>query len=94
MKKIFSARQKAAVALEAIKGMKTSNQLAGEYEAHPIQIGMWKKRLMEYAHELFKDERKKNENDAQLELIDKLYKVIGQRDIEIEWLKKKLRLEP
>lgn len=93
MKKIFTPRQKAIVALEAIKGLKTSNQLAGEYETHPIQIGMWKKRLTEYAHELFKDERKRNENNNQ-ELIDKLYKTVGQRDMEIEWLKKKLRIEP
>ena len=92
MKKIFTPRQKAAVALEALKGVKTSNQLAGDYEAHPIQIGIWKKRLAENAHCVFSDEKKKTEAD-QHELIDRLYKIIGQRDIEIEWLKKKLHLE-
>lgn len=93
MKKIFTPRQKAVVALEALKGIKTSNQLAGAYEAHPVQIGMWKKRLTENAHEVFSNEKKKAEAD-QYELIEHLYKTIGQRDVEIEWLKKKLHLEP
>jgi len=79
--------------MEALKGVKTSNQLAGEYAAHPVQIGMWKKRLSQNAHEVFSDGKKRAENDQQ-ELIDRLYKVIGQRDVEIEWLKKKLHLEP
>jgi hypothetical protein len=43
MKKVFTPKQKAQVALEAIKGMKALNQLASEYEAHPIQVGLWKK---------------------------------------------------
>ena len=92
MKKIFTPWQKAAVALEALKGMKTSNQLAGAYEAHPIQIGMWKKRLLENAHMVFSNEKKQADKNQQ-ELIDRLYKVIGQRDVEVEWLKKKLHLE-
>jgi len=93
MKKIFTPRQKASVALESVKGVKMPNQLAGEYEIHPIQIGIWKKRLLENAHEIFSDKRKRAENEQQ-ELTDRLYKVIGQRDVEIEWLKKKLHLEP
>ncbi len=40
MKKIFTPRQKAALAIEAVKEIKTPNQLAGEHEAHPIQIGV------------------------------------------------------
>ena len=93
MKKIFTPRQKAAIALEALKGVQSPNQLAGVHEAHPVQIGMWKKRLTENAHEVFSNEKKKVDAD-QHELIERLYKTIGQRDVEIEWLKKKLHLEP
>jgi len=32
MKKIFTPRQKAVVALESMQGVKMPNQLAGEYE--------------------------------------------------------------
>jgi len=34
---------KAKVALESIKGEKTSAELASEYEVHPQQIRKWKK---------------------------------------------------
>ena len=35
---------KAKVALEALKGQKTVNEIAAEYEVHPSQINIWKKR--------------------------------------------------
>lgn len=92
MKKIFSPKQKAIVALEAIKGMKTTNQLSSHYEVHPTQVGLWKKALTENAEQIFSD-RRKNENREQEELIERLYKTIGQRDIELDWLKKKLHIE-
>ena len=92
MKKIFSPKQKATVALEAIKGIKTTNQLSSHYEIHPTQVGLWKKALMENAERVFSDKRK-NETKDRDELIERLYTTIGQRDIELEWLKKKLRIE-
>ena len=92
MKKIFSPKQKATVALEALKGMKTINQLSNHYEIHPTQVGLWKKALTENAEHIFSDKRK-NETKEKDELIERLYKTIGQRDIELEWLKKKLHLE-
>lgn len=92
MKKIFSPKQKAIVALEAIKGMKTTNQLSSHYEVHPTQVGLWKKALTENAEQIFSD-RRKNENREQEGLIERLYKTIGQRDIELDWLKKKLHIE-
>jgi transposase-like protein len=91
MKKLFSPKQKAHIALEAIKGVKPMSALASEYEAHPIQIGIWKKTLLEHAEQIFSDKRKRNE-EAQQALTDRLYQVIGQRDIELDWLKKKLHL--
>lgn len=92
MKKVFTPKQKAHVALEAIKGQKSISELASEYEVHPIQIGVWKKALAEHAEHIFSDKRK-NEERSQQELIDRLYKTIGQRDIELDWLKKKLHLD-
>ena len=92
MKRLFSPKQKAHIALEAVKGLKPMSVLASEYEAHPIQIGIWKKALLEHAEQVFSDKRKKAEQ-TQLELVDRLYRIIGQRDIELDWLKKKLRLE-
>ncbi|TSD08463.1 MAG: transposase IS3/IS911 family protein [Parcubacteria group bacterium Greene0714_4] len=48
MKKIIPPKLKATIALEAVKGVKTINQIGSEYEAHPVQVGIWKKQLVEY----------------------------------------------
>lgn len=42
-KKTFSSEFKAKVAVEALKGHKTTNELATEFEVHPTQINLWKK---------------------------------------------------
>lgn len=93
MKKVFTPREKAAVALEAIKGAKTINEISGIHEVHPTQIQRWKQILQENIGALFTDKRTK-EGKSQEQLIDELYRTIGQRDIELAWLKKKLQIEP
>lgn len=93
MKKIIPPKLKATIALEALRGAKTSNQLSSQYDVHPIQIGFWKKALQERAEEIFTDKRKHESNEKDV-LIDRLYRIIGQRDTELEWVKKKLHLEP
>ena len=93
MKKVFTPQQKAAVALAAIKGDKTVSQIASDHEVHPTQVQQWKKIMLENMSTVFTDKRTK-EGKPERELIDELYRVIGQRDIELGWLKKKLQLEP
>jgi putative transposase len=46
-RKQYSAEFKAKVALEAIKGIKTINELASQHEVHPNQITQWKKQTLE-----------------------------------------------
>jgi transposase-like protein len=91
MKKTYTPKQKASIALAAIRGEKIS-KLASDHEAHPNVIGKWKKLLEAEASSIFSDKRKK-ENYSQERLNSELKKIIGQRDIEIEWLKKKSNLE-
>lgn len=87
-RKIFSGAQKAKVALEAIKGVKTINQIAQEYGVHPTQVHLWKKELLENAGSLFDGKRGPKPADAQSDP-DRLYARIGQLNMELEWLKKK-----
>lgn len=90
----FSPQEKAQVALTAIKGEKTMAQISSEYQVHPTQVGLWKKQALDNFSELFKDNRKKEKQEKidHQERLDNLYKVIGQRDIELDWLKKKLSI--
>jgi transposase-like protein len=89
-----SPQEKAQVALAAIKEEKTMAQISSDFQVHPTQIGLWKKQAIDNLPELFKDKRKKEKEDfvgRQAEL-DNLYKIIGQRDAELDWLKKKLQI--
>ena len=89
MRKVFTPQQKATVALSAIKGQQSINQLSSIFSTHPTQVNAWKNTLTAQAHLLFADKRKKNNQDHQRQL-EQLYQIIGQRDMEMEWLKKKL----
>jgi len=89
--KHLSPKQKASIALAALRGEKIS-KLSSDYQVHPNQIGKWKKLAEEELAILFADKRKK-ENHSQERIIDELYRALGQREIEISWLKKKYKLE-
>ena len=90
-RKKHSGAFKAKVALEAVKGTHTLNELAGQFEVHPTQIVQWKQRLVVGASDLFSGGL---ERDAAQEsqLRDRLYQEIGQLKVELDWLKKKHEL--
>lgn len=92
MKKTFQPELKARVALEALTGTRTINELSGAYEVHPTQINLWKTIVRDHLADLFRDKRN-DDAKRHRELTDELYRVIGQRDTELTWLKKKLHLE-
>lgn len=88
-RKRFRPDFKAKVAIEALREVKTSNQLSQEFGVHPNQICLWKKELLTKANEIFGKTRDKelvNNN----ELIPRLYQEIGQLKVELDWLKKKV----
>lgn len=89
MRKTFSQKFKAKVALEAIKGEKTIAELSSEYQVHPTQITAWRKQLKESAAEVFGKEDRKKQKEQQ-ELVDRLYKSVGQLQVENEWMRKNL----
>jgi transposase-like protein len=52
-RKIFTGAQKTKVALEAVKGAKTINEIAQEFGVHPTQASQWKKELLDNACSLY-----------------------------------------
>ena len=84
-----SAEFKARVALEAIKGIKTIQEIAKEYEIHPVQVSEWKKKMLEGASGVFgPGQTKKTEEEFDKER-DKLHSKIGQLSVEVDFLRKK-----
>ena len=84
----FSGEFKARVALEALRGIKTINEIASEYKVHPNQVTTWRKQIVSGASEIFSNGKAKDEK-TQEELKDRLYRQIGQLQVELDWLKKK-----
>lgn len=83
-----TAEFKARVALEAIKGLETINEIAAKFELHPVQVGTWKKELLEGAGSLF--ERKNMKDDPeQGRRIEELERKVGQLSMEVDFLEKK-----
>ncbi|MBI5221958.1 MAG: hypothetical protein HY980_00450 [Candidatus Magasanikbacteria bacterium] len=72
------------MAIEAIKEEKTFIELASEYQVHPSQLSEWKSILEKSAYTLFSPIGKSKEAVR----IAELERMIGQREAEIEWLKK------
>ena len=79
---------KKKVALEALREDKTMGQLASQYGVHPIQVGMWKKALIDRAETLFEGKRSRVKDDTFGR--EDLEKKIGQLTMENDFLKKKL----
>jgi transposase len=87
----FSDEFQAKVALEAIKGQRTANELAQEFGIHVNQINLWKKQLLEVAPKVFR--RGKDREAERLERErDQLYRKVGQLQVEVDWLKEKTGL--
>lgn len=89
LRKKHSIKSKVKIALEAIKGEKTTAEITSTYGIHATQVNTWKKQALESIPEAFSAKRKKQENDQQ-ELIGELYKQIGQLKVENDFLKKSL----
>ena len=87
----FGKAIKAKVAIEAIKGEKTINEIASIYEVHPNQVSLWKKQALEKLPEAMADGRTRQARDSKGVDEEKLHQKIGQQAVEIDFLKKKLR---
>lgn len=89
VKRRRSSKEKARIAIEALKEGRTTAELGSEYDIHPNQIGRFKKQLLENAEQIFSKGVKNREKRLEKEK-EELYKQIGQLKVENDFLKKKL----
>ena len=87
-RKVFTSEFKAKVALEAIRGLKTVNEIAQDAGAHPTQVSQWKKELQAQASQVFSTKRGPEPIDPSASA-ERLYSEIGRLKMEIDWIKKK-----
>ena len=87
----YSADFKAKVALAAIKGQQTVNEIATRFQVHPNLVLQWKKQALSALPEAFSNKRARHAQDEEA-LKAQLYQQIGQLKVELDWLKKKVGL--
>lgn len=90
MRKRFGEDFKAKVALEALQGDAKITEIASKYGVHPNKVGEWKKELIENASKLFARKDNKEEKDWEKREAE-LLKIIGKRNVELEFQKKSLK---
>ena len=90
-RKKYGPEIKAKVALLAIKGELTVNEIATMYGVHPGMIAKWKTQALAELPQVFANRRSATVR-AQEDITATLYQQIGQLKVELDWLKKKAEL--
>jgi transposase len=84
-RRTFTAKFKTKVVLEALSERYTINELAQRHDLHPNQISKWKQEFLASADSVFEKGGSKKQDKSQDQ--EKLYKIIGQQKVEIDFLK-------
>lgn len=85
--KVHSADFKAKVALEAVRGVMTINEVVQKFGVHPMMVRQWKKECLDNAGSVFSTKRGPKPVDHAKE--DALHGEIGRLKMKFDWLKKK-----
>mgnify|MGYP000279783361 FL=1 len=85
----FTDQFKAKVALEALRGDKTIQEIAAKYQVHPNQVSTWKRQAMDGMADLFsRGGKPSGPSDAE---IKDLHAKIGRLTIENDFLAQGLK---
>jgi len=84
----FSTAFKTKVVLEALSERYSIQELGRKHQIHSNQIAKWKAHFLEHAESVFDNSNGALAKDESKE--EKLYKVIGQQKVELDFLKKAL----
>ena len=85
-RKVHTAAFKAQVALAAVRGDRTVNELAAHFGVHPTLIHAWKKQLLAGAEQVFAGGKVAGPAEDKT---PELYEQIGRLKVELDWVEKK-----
>ncbi len=80
---------KARLAIEGIKGIKTIQEIAKEFDVHPVQVSNWKNKSLEGVSDVFSVIKKQSTEETFTAQREQLHAKIGQQAVEIDFLIKK-----
>jgi transposase-like protein len=86
----FTAEFKARVALEALRGDRTIQEIAAKHAVHPNQVSTWKRQAVDGLGEVFSSGNERAARDHEVE-IEKLHAKIGQLTVERDFLSRGLK---
>ena len=86
----FTGDFKARVALEALRGDKTVQEIAARHKVHPNQVNTWKRQAVDGLSEVFSNGADLERQDRETEVCD-LHAKIGQLTVERDFLSKGLK---
>jgi transposase-like protein len=81
----FTGEFKARVALEALRGDKTIQEIAAKHKVHPNQVTTWKRQAIEGLGEVFSNGPERERQDHEGE-VRELHAKIGQLMMERDFL--------
>ena len=81
----FTADFKARVALDALRGDKTIQEIATRHKVHPNQVSTWKRQAMDGLGAVFSNGAERPGRDHEAEVHD-LHAKIGQLTVERDFL--------
>jgi transposase-like protein len=81
----FTGEFKARVALDALRGDKTVQEIAARHKVHPNQVSTWKRQAVDGLSEVFSNGADHEHQDHETEVRD-LHAKIGQLTVERDFL--------
>ncbi len=86
----FTADFKARVALEALRGDKTIQEIAAKHKVHPNQVSTWKRQAVDGLDEVFSNGVDRARRDHESEIKD-LHAKIGELTVVNDFLSRGLK---
>ena len=86
----FSGELKAKIALEALRGDRTLQEIASKHQVHPNQVSTWKRQAIDGLGEVFSNGGERRRRDHESEIRD-LHAKIGELTVERDFFVSRVR---